>query len=172
MIKKAPLTVKSMKLIFYLGIALLTTVFVAPLYTYVVAHNIVADAVNKLSVDSGSPFPIHVGVTNVLYAENFLFTNKASIPLIMDNLNIAVYITNSTASGDQYVLGSMLTMNQTVKANREIGIPISFNVTSEDALSLIRGSGYHVGWKVEITASGSYLFWHFTKQKIVTIGTH
>jgi hypothetical protein len=158
-----------MKPVLYVGIVLLIVIVVAaPLYTYLVADNIVTDAANRLYVDSDSPFPIHAGTTDVLYANNFLFRNEADIPLTLEHINITVYVTSYPSPTSQYVIGSLHATNQTLNAHREIGIPASLNVTSEDALSLIHSLNYGVGWEVETTASGSYFFWSFTKQKTAT----
>ncbi len=149
---------------FYAGIALIITIIIAiPVFTYVVADNIVTGAVNKLDVTSGAPSPIHLGVEDVLYADNFLFTNNANIPLTIDYANITAYITDYPPSV-QYVIASIEVRNETVNANREIGVPLIANVTSEAALNIVNSLSYSVRWSAEITVSGSSLFWNFTKQ--------
>ena len=165
MLKKGLNGEKSMKRVLYVGIALIIVIVgVIPVYTYVVADNVVTSAVNKLYVDSGAPSPLHTGFEDVSYADNFLFTNKADIPLTLDYVNITVYVTNYPPSSVQHVIGSIEVKNETINTNREIGVPLISNITSEVILNLVHSLNYSVRWSAEITVSGSYLFWHFTKQ--------
>jgi hypothetical protein len=151
----------------YVFAIVIVTIIITPLYTYLVAHNIVTDAVNALEVDSGSPQPIHIGTNDVTYADYFSFTNRADISLKLDYVNVTVFVTNFPSNDAQYAIGGFNIENETVvDANKQIGFPLSFVVTSEDALNQIYSSSYGIGEKIEITASGSYLFWHFTKQTI------
>jgi hypothetical protein len=153
-----------MKKMFYAGIALIITIIISPVFMYVVADNVVTDAVNKLDVTSGAPSPLHTGFEYASYADNFLFTNRADIPLTIDYANITAYVTNNPPTAVQYVIASIEVRNETVNANREIGVPLIANVTSEAVLNMVDSLSYSVRWSAEITVSGSYLFWGFTKQ--------
>ena len=151
--------------VFYVGTALIIMIIVViPVFTYVIADDVVTGAVNKLDVNSGAPSPLHIGFEDVSYADNFLFTNKADIPLTLDYANITVYVTNYPPTSIQYVIGSIEVRNETVNANREIGFPLISSVTSEATLNIVHSLNYSVHWSAEITVSGSYLFCHFTKQ--------
>jgi len=156
-----------MKRAIYVIAIVIVAIIVTPLCTYVIADNIVTDAVNKLEVDSGSPHPIHMGTKEVTYADHFLFINKADIPLKLEYVNVTVYVINRS-NDSQYAIGGFNIENEEVGANEQSGFPLSFIVTSEDALEQIRSLSYGIGEKIEITASTSYLFWHFTKQTTIT----
>jgi hypothetical protein len=55
----------------------IVTIITALSCTFVIADNVVTDAVNVLNVDSGSPSSIHIGIEDVLYADHFSFTARA-----------------------------------------------------------------------------------------------
>jgi hypothetical protein len=169
----------AMKKAYYMVAIVIVTIIAALLCTFFIADNVVTDAVNIFNVDSGSPSPIHIGTEDVLYADHFSFANQAEIPLVLDYVNITIYISSDyvnitiyissfPSSDSQYVIGSFSIENEKVDANKQIGFPINFPVTSEGALNQIHSSSYVVGEKIEMTISGSYLFWSFLKQKIIT----
>ena len=63
------------------------------------------------------------------------------------------------------IFGSVIVENKIVPANGQVGASATLDVTSEDALSLIQTGNYNVGGSyLELTVSGSYLFWHITPQ--------
>lgn len=147
-----------MKKMFYAIMIVIVATIATPLSTFALADNIVTEAVNKLDVDSGPPHPIHIGTEDVLYADHFSFINKAEIPLVLENVNVNAYITSFPSHDSQYGIGSFSIENEKVNANGQIGFPINFTVTSEDALNQIYSLSYGVGEKIETTVSGSYLF--------------
>ena len=157
-----------MKRVYYVVAIVIVTIITALSCTFVIADNVVTDAVNVLNVDSGSPSSIHIGTEDVLYADHFSFTNQADIPLVLDHVNITICISSYPSSDSQYVIGSFSIESEKVDANKQIGVPINFPVTSEGALNQIHSSSYIVSEKIEMTISGSYLLWHFVKQKIIT----
>ena len=158
----------AMKKAYYVVATVIVTIITALLCTFVIADNVVTDAVNVLNVDSGSPSSIHIGTEDVLYADYFSFTNEAEIPLVLDHVNVTIYISSFPSPGSQYVIGAFSIESEKVDANKQIGVPINFPVTSEGALNQIHSSSYVVSEKIEMTISGSYLFWNFVKQKIIT----
>ena len=158
----------AMKRVYYVVAIVIVTIITALSCTFVIADNVVTDAVNILNVDSGSPSSIHIGTEDVLYADHFSFTNQADIPLVLDHVNITICISSYPSSDSQYVIGSFSIESEKVDANKQIGVPINFPVTSEGALNQIHSSSYIVSEKIEMTISGSYLLWHFVKQKIIT----
>ena len=158
----------AMKKAYYVVAIVIVTIITALLCTFVIADNVVTDAFNILNADSGSPNSIHIGTEDVLYADHFSFTNQAEIPLVLEYVNVTIYISSFPSSDSQYVIGGFSIENEKVDANKQVGFPINFPVTSEGALNQIYSSSYVVGEKIEMTISGSYLFWNFEKQKIIT----
>jgi hypothetical protein len=147
----------------YIGIALILIVVIAvPLSTYVVANNVVEHTLDVTSVTTGSQNAI-IESTYVEYHTYFLVTSDATDASLAFNINITVYV-ESVDHSVKYAIGNIL-KNETVKGHTQIGIPSSFNVTSENALNIFHSEGYTVTWSAELTASGSYLFWNVTKQR-------
>jgi len=159
-----------------LGILLIVIIIIAIPVSYFVALGVVSDAVFRLGFEQNDWGSIHAGTPNVSFVGNFIFTNGAGIPLALDYVKIAVYVFDdgrpydgnlfyigSTPPSDPHEIGSFETENELVPANGQVVVPAGFDVTSEDALNVIRSGNYTVGWAFhELTVSGSFLFWHFT----------
>ena len=150
-------------------ILVIIIITIIPLSTYFTAESAVTNAVSQLKVDVGAKSSISMEASNVLYSNNFSVTNEANIPLTLEYVNVTVYVSSVPSNLSQYAIGSIIIRNETVKASKQISFPVLFNVTSENALNLMHSSNYNVGWKAELTASGSYMFWHFSKQKTIQI---
>ena len=147
----------------YTVIALILIVIIlVPLSTYAVANNIVAHALDETSVTTGSQNAI-VEPTYVEYRTYFLVTSNETDNGITLNMNITIYVESIDHSA-KYLIGNIV-KNETMKGYTQIGIPSSFNLTSENALNIFHSEGYSITWLAELTASGSYLFWHVTKQR-------
>ena len=152
------------KRLLYVAIALILVIVIAtPLYTYAVANNVVEQSVDEISVTTGSSHNTIITQSYVTYYNYFSITgNTTDVPLTL-NINITIYVGPIDYSV-KYPIGNII-KNETVKQYTQIGIPCSFNVTSEDALNVFHSGSYACTWSTEITASGTYLFWHVTKQR-------
>lgn len=152
------------KKLLYVAIALILIVAIAtPLYTYAVANNVVAYALNEISVTTGGSHNTVITPSHVTcYTYFSVISHTTDVPLTL-NINITVYV-ESIDHSVKYPIGNIV-KNETVKEYTQIGIPYSFNVTSENALNIFHSGSYSRTWSAEITASGSYLFWNVTKQK-------
>ena len=148
----------------YVAIALILAVVIAtPLYTYAVANNVIAYALDEISVTTGGSHNTVITPSYVTCYTHFsVVSNATDAPLTL-NINISLYV-ESIDHSVKYPIGSVI-KNETVKGYTHIGIPYSFNVTSENALNVFHSGSYGRTWSAEITASGSYLFWHVTKQR-------
>jgi hypothetical protein len=147
----------------YIGIALILIVIISvPLSTYAVANNIVAHALDETSVTTGSQNAI-VEPTYVEYRTYFFVTSNEIDNGLTLNINITIYVESIDQSA-KYIIGNIV-KNETVKGYTQIGIPSSFNLTSEKALNIFHSEGYSITWLAELTASDSYLFWHVTQQR-------
>ena len=155
----------AMKKAHYAVAIVIVAIITAPLCTFVLADKVVTDVVNILNVDSGSPSSIHIRTEDVFYADYFSFTNQAEIPLVLDHVNVTVYISSFPSPDSQYVIGTFSIESEKVDANKQIGVPINFPVTSEGALNQIHSSSYVVSEKIEMTISGFLLVLEFFKAK-------
>jgi hypothetical protein len=115
--------------------------------------------------------------TGVTFSGEFIWANTANIPLTIDLVNITIFVyggspydgnlhfTGPPGIPDAIHVGNVIVENKIVPANGQAGVSAAFDVTSEDALSLIQTGNYNVGSSyLELTVSGSYLFWHITPQ--------
>ena len=151
----------------YVGIVLIILVIVAavPLGTYVAADNAVTDALNNLKIDIDRS-QAYSPSSYAEYSNHFNITNVENVDLTL-NITISGYVTNDTSQSVKYSIGSVVFENKSVKGHRSIGIWVDFNITSKDIVDMFRSRYiFWTLWSVKITASGSYLFWHITKQKM------
>jgi DNA-binding transcriptional ArsR family regulator len=148
----------------FVGVTLLVIVVVTiPLSTYALADNAVGNALNSLQVtwDSSGGF---YQPDYVLYHTHFLITDTADLNLNL-NLNFTAYATQDEQS-PRYLIGNAFFENQNARSNRALPIQLSFNTTSTEAVNIMRGrSSFLTVYSITVTAEGSYLFWHITKQK-------
>jgi hypothetical protein len=98
-------------------------------------------------------------------------------------VNTTFYLTDYPNYTVTYPLGSLLFDNITLSKDREAGIPIRIlfdnvtlpkngqeeilHVTSEEISSLLRTGSPQVKRSMEITGSGTYFLWNFSKTKTV-----
>jgi len=165
---------------FALGILLIVIIAIAIPISYFIADSVVYDAINHKFglIGSGS---IQIGLKDVSFAGNFNFTNRADIPLTVDYANLTVCVFDSDLPYDgglffigsvvqdhEYTIGSAIVENELLPAKGQFQFPIGIDVTSDDALNVIRNGNYSAGYVYsEMTLSGTYLFWHFTQQMLI-----
>jgi hypothetical protein len=158
-----------------LGILLIVIIAVAIPISYFVANEVVSDAVYKFGFASRSgTITVEQGVT---FAGEFIRANSANIPLTIDLVNITIFVyggspydgnlhfTGPTGVPDAIYLGNVIVENKIVPTHGQAGVSATLDFTTENALSLIQDENYNVrGSYLELTVSGSYLFWHITPQ--------
>ena len=152
---------------------ILIAVILTPV-SYFVALDAVSDAVYGLGFDSHSG-TIQASGSVVSFTGEFIWANKATLSLTIDQVKIAVFVTQSPSefegtlnfggppAADAIRIGNVLAENVVIPANGKGGVSRTFEVASEEALNLIRTGNYSLSADyVELTVSGTFLFWHLT----------
>jgi hypothetical protein len=156
----------------------LSTLLIATLpVSYFIALFAVSDAVGYGIGFGSRAGSISVESTKATLSGVFIFENRANIQLMFD-VNINVYVvpvenqpfdSNFGFNGGPFpdeaqFIGKVSAKNALAPAHGNAEVLGSFDITSEDALNVLRTGNFTVRWAThEITVTGSFFGWRITR---------